>query len=151
MKNLNEVFQNINMKIVAHCIFDRQQVRLISIISSCYILVACQEHSYMRREFKIMKLAYNNQSDEDLLDRPLIRKNVQKSVGLEMACDLNKSFKNLTKEIQCAILIKHESYIALLHDTTQIVIINEQSNYSSNPVDPDFSKRRWIEIFRIDC
>jgi hypothetical protein len=63
--------------------------------------VASQEHSYMRREFKIMKVDYNPIKGEGRMqqEKPIISKNIPKSIHLEVACDFTKSFKNLTKEI----------------------------------------------------
>jgi hypothetical protein len=51
----------------------------------------------MRREFKIMEVNYNPIKGDEMQEKPLIKKN-PKSVGLEVSCDFNKSFKNLTKE-----------------------------------------------------
>jgi hypothetical protein len=61
--------------------------------------VACQEHSYMRREFKIMKVNYNPIKGDLIKEKSMISKNSFKSINLEVACDFGKSFKNLTKEI----------------------------------------------------
>jgi hypothetical protein len=55
----------------------------------------------MRREFKIMKVDYNPIKGEGRMqqEKPIISKNIPKSIHLEVACDFTKSFKNLTKEI----------------------------------------------------
>jgi hypothetical protein len=57
----------------------------------------------MRREFKIMKVDYNPIKGEGegrmQEEKPIISKNIPKSIHLEVACDFTKSFKNLTKEI----------------------------------------------------
>ena len=79
----------------------------------------------MRREFKIMKVNYNPTKGDLIHEKHLISNNSSKKIYLEVACEFSKSFKNLTKEIQCAKLIKYGNYIALLYDTSTLVIIKE--------------------------